>query len=52
MRLVSELFELAHVQNVTYEGKNVKGVFRAIPWLSDRIKGRIEKLGGVYTVES
>jgi GTP-binding protein HflX len=52
MALVSELFEKAHVQKINYEGKTVKGVFRAIPWLADRLKGRIEKLGGEFTVES
>jgi len=52
MAIISELFEKAHVQNITYEGKTVKGVFRAIPWHADRLKGRIEKLGGVFTVES
>jgi GTPase len=52
MSLVSELFERAHVQNITYEGDTVKGVFRAIPWLADRVKGRIQKLGGVFSTES
>ena len=52
MSLVSELFERAHVQAMTYEGDTVKGVFRAIPWLADRVKGRIQKLGGVFTTES
>ncbi len=52
MAIISELFEKGHVQNITYEGKTVKGVFRAIPWHADRLKGRIEKLGGAFTVES
>jgi len=52
MAIVSELFEKTHVQNIAYEGKTVKGIFRAIPWHADRIKGRIEKLGGTFTVES
>jgi len=52
MAIISELFEKAHVQNINYEGKTVKGVFRAIPWHADRLKGRIEKLGGIFTVES
>jgi GTPase len=52
MSLVSELFERAHVQNIKYEGKVVKGVFRAIPWFADRLKGRIEKLGGTFNHEA
>ena len=51
LSLVSQLFEQVHVQKITYEGDMVKGVFRAIPWFADRIKGRIEKLGGVFTPE-
>jgi GTP-binding protein HflX len=52
MALVSQLFERAHVQNIEYEGELVKGVFRAIPWLADRIQGRVEKLGGEFNREA
>ncbi|MGW8289195.1 MAG: hypothetical protein ACWGNP_02880, partial [Candidatus Bathyarchaeia archaeon] len=52
MALVSQLFERAHVQNIEYEGELVKGVFRAIPWLADRIQGRMEKLGGDFNREA
>ena len=52
MALVSQLFESAHVQNIEYEGELVKGVFRAIPWLADRIQGRVEKLGGKFNREA
>ena len=52
MALVSQLFERAHVQNIEYEGELVKGVFRAIPWLADRIQGRVEKLGGEFYREA
>jgi GTP-binding protein HflX len=52
MSLVSELFERAHVQNIEYEGEVVKGVFRAIPWFADRVKGRVEKLGGTFNSEA
>ena len=48
MALVSRLFNRAHVQNVEYEGEIVKVVFMSIPWLADRVKGRIEKLGGMF----
>jgi GTP-binding protein HflX len=52
MALVSQLFERAHVQKIEYEGELVKGVFRAIPWLADRIQGRVEKLGGEFNRET
>lgn len=52
MSLVSQLFEHAHVQNIEYEGEVVHGVFRAIPWFADRVKGRVEKLGGTFNREA
>ncbi|TFH23251.1 hypothetical protein E4G67_03345 [Candidatus Bathyarchaeota archaeon] len=39
------------MQNIEYEGDLVKVVFRAIPWLADRVKGRIKKLGGEFKSE-
>ena len=51
MSLVSQLFNRAHVQNIQYEGEFVKVSFRAIPWLADRTKGRIEKMGGTFKRE-
>ena len=52
MALVSRLFDRAHVQDTRYEGDMVKVVFRSIPWLADRVKGQVEKLGGVFTRET
>jgi len=52
MAIVSELFEKAHVQNTEYDGEVVNVAFRAIPWHADRIKGRIEKLGGTFKLET
>jgi hypothetical protein len=52
MSLVSRLFERAHVQNVEYEGEVVKVVFRSIPWLADRVKGQVGKLGGTFNREA
>jgi GTP-binding protein HflX len=52
MSLVSELFERAHVQKTDYEGETVNVVFKAIPWFTDRVKGRVEKLGGVFNFEA
>ena len=52
MSLVSELFERAHVHKTDYEGETVNVAFKAIPWFADRVKGRVEKLGGVFTFET
>ena len=51
MSLVSQLYNHAHVQEVNYEGTLVKVVFKAVPWFADRVKGRVEKLGGTFTRE-
>jgi GTP-binding protein HflX len=51
MSLVSQLFDRAHVQTIVYEGEVVKVVFRAIPLFADKVKGRVEKLGGVFKLE-
>jgi GTP-binding protein HflX len=52
MALVSQLFDRAHVQDTQYEGDIVKVAFKAIPWLADRVKGQVEKLGGVFKRET
>ena len=52
MSLVSNLFDHGHVIEVVYEGEVVKVFFKAIPWFADRIKGRVEKLGGVFKIET
>jgi len=51
LSLVSDLFNRAHVQTVDYEGDLVKVVFRAIPWIADRVKGRVKNLGGEFKSE-
>lgn len=52
MSLVSELFDQVHVEDVKYEGDIVNVSFSAIPWFADRIKGRIQKLGGTFRSET
>jgi GTP-binding protein HflX len=51
MSLVSQLFDRAHVQDIEYEGEVVKAAFRSIPWFADRVKGQVEKLGGLFKRE-
>ncbi|MEJ2242842.1 MAG: hypothetical protein P8Y18_12000, partial [Candidatus Bathyarchaeota archaeon] len=52
MSLVSHLFDRSHVQTVNYEGEIVKVGFKSIPWFADRVKGSIEKQGGIFKYES
>ncbi len=52
MAIVSELFDRTHVHNTEYEGQIVKVAFRAIPLYADKVKGRIEKLGGTFKFET
>jgi len=51
MALVSQLFNRSHVQNVEYNGEIVNVVFKSIPWLTERVKGRVEKQGGMFNYE-
>jgi GTP-binding protein HflX len=51
MALVSQLFNRSHVQNVEYNGEIVNVVFKSIPWLTERVKGRVEKQGGIFSYE-
>jgi GTP-binding protein HflX len=52
MSIVSQLFDRSHVQNIKYESDVVKIVFRSIPLFADRVKGQVEKLGGVFNCEA
>lgn len=46
MSFLSWLFTRADVQKVEYEEDNVTILFESIPWFADRVKGRVEQLGG------
>ena len=52
MSLVSQIFDRALVLNILYENGIVKVIFKAIPWYANRIKGSVERLGGVYKTET
>lgn len=51
MSLVSYLFDRSHVERVKYDGEIVKVVFKSIPWFANRVKGSIEKQGGMFRYE-
>ena len=48
MSLLSWLFEHADVLRVKYEGESMEVVFEAIPWFADKVRGRVEGLGGIF----
>jgi len=48
MSLISWLFDRADVRDVKYEGDSMKVVFESIPWFADRVRGRVEQLGGTF----
>ena len=48
MSFVSWLFSRSEVQSVKYEGDVVKVFFRSIPWFADKVRRRVEKLGGMF----
>ena len=48
MSFLSWLFEHADVLRVKYEGESMNVVFEAIPWFADKVRGRVETLGGIF----
>jgi len=48
MSFLSWLFERADVLRVSYEGERVNVVFEALPWFADKVRGRVEKLAGLF----
>jgi len=48
MSFISWLFGRADVHNVEYEEDSMKVVFESVPWFADKVKGRVEKLGGTF----
>jgi GTP-binding protein HflX len=48
MSFVSWLHGRSDVQNVKYDGDVVNVVFRSVPWFADKVRGRVEKLGGTF----
>ncbi len=43
---ISGLYGQVEVLSVVYEGKNIRVTLRAAPWLLERVRGQMEKLGG------
>ena len=51
LSLISDLYKCAHVQSIDYENNIVKVVFRAIPWLTNRVNGQVKKMGGTFNIK-
>jgi len=52
MSFLSWLYEHADVLRAKYEGKSVNVIFEAVPWFADRVRGHVEKLGGIFNGET
>jgi len=48
MSFVSWLFDRADVRDVKYEGDSMDVIFESIPLFAERIRGRVEQLGGTF----
>lgn len=48
MSFLSWLFNHSDVRNIKYEGASVNVVFESVPWFADKVKGRVEQLGGAF----
>jgi len=48
MSFVSWLFDRADVRDVKYEGDSMNVIFESIPLFAERIRGRVEQLGGTF----
>jgi len=49
MSFVSWLFDRVDTHDVEYEDDSMKVVFESIPWFADKVKGRVEQLGGTFS---
>jgi len=48
MSFASWLFDRVETHNVEYEGDSMKILFESVPWFADKVKGRVEQLGGTF----
>jgi len=46
MPFLSWLFSRADVQEIRYEGDEAHVTFEAVPWFAEKVKSRVEELGG------
>ncbi len=48
MSFLSWLFSRANIHNLKYESGNMNIVFEAVPLFADKVRGRVEQLGGTF----
>nr|NIU84341.1 hypothetical protein [Candidatus Thorarchaeota archaeon]NIW14460.1 hypothetical protein [Candidatus Thorarchaeota archaeon]NIW52527.1 hypothetical protein [Candidatus Korarchaeota archaeon] len=49
LSFLSWLFSHVDVRDLKYEGESVNVVFESVPWFADKVRGRVEQLGGVFS---
>ncbi len=49
MSFLSWLFNHGDVHHVKYEGDSMNVVFESIPWFAEKVKRRVEQLGGAFS---
>ncbi len=50
LSFLSWLFSHADVRDLKYKGENMNVVFESVPWFADKVRGRVEQLGGIFNV--
>jgi len=48
MSFLSWLFSRANIHDLKYESENMNVVFEAVPLFADKVRGRVEQLGGTF----
>ncbi len=48
LSFLSWLFSHVDVRDLKYEGESVSVVFESVPWFADKVRGRVERLGGIF----
>jgi len=48
MSFISWLFGRADVHDTKYKDGTMKVVFESVPWFADKVRGRVEQLGGTF----
>ncbi|UCE29068.1 MAG: GTPase HflX [Candidatus Bathyarchaeota archaeon] len=50
MSFLSWLHKHSDVHQVEYEGDKMNVVFESIPWFAEKVRGKVEELGGVFSL--
>jgi len=50
MSFLSWLFSRAHIHDLKYESGNMNIIFESAPLFADKVRGRVEQLGGTFNI--